>query len=155
MHQHPNPVGMRAEWRNNSDASAIALLNHQPSHLDDHCFRFRPVESAASAGPYNLALNIHPLHGRAGCPRSLQCFVIRRNPEPAPIKVPIRERNDVAVRPVMIAQVHDIFVAAQATGQIEQRVHRIGPRRATFRQSVSRQQQAILLRRYGADMLQL
>ena len=71
----------------------------------------------------------------------------------AAIKVPVGKGNDVAVRAVMVAQVDDVLVAAEAARKVEQRVDRIRPSRAALGQAVRRQQQAVLLRRHGADVL--
>ena len=55
----------------------------------------------------------------------------------------------------MVAQADDILVAAQAAGQVEERVHGIRPGRTSFREAVRSEQQAVLLRRERADVLQL
>jgi hypothetical protein len=128
-------------------------------NFSHHRFRFRPVERAASGRPYDFAFDVAPSHRGTGRfrfrPRTLQSSMIGGDAQGSAVEVAIGKRNDVAVRAVMVAQVDDVFVAAPAAGEIEQRVHRIGPGGVPFGESVRRQHQAILLWRYGADVLEL
>src|ERR1019366_2763594 len=120
MHKRPDPVGMGPEWSNDADGSVVSFFNDQLPHLRDDGLRLRHIESAACWRPHHFASHIHPSHRWPGRRRTLQLFMIRRNPKPAAIKMPVRKRDDVAVGAVMIAKVHDILVAAQAAGEVEQ-----------------------------------
>ena len=127
------------------------------------------LRTSATTASASVALRAPPPAGRITLPRTsthrtagpgfvcgrFKRFVIGGDAQAAAIEMLVGKRDDVAVRAVMIAQVDDVLVAAQAARQIEQRVHRVGPGGASLRQSVRRQNQPILLRRHRADVLEL
>ena len=123
MHQRADAVRLGAERSDHADGAVVVLLDNQSPQLCHDRLRLRGVERAAAGGPDDLAFHIQPAHSGTGSlvigGRTLQALVIRGNPKPSAIEVPVRKRNDVAVRAVMIAQGDDIFVAAQAAGEVE------------------------------------
>ena len=85
---------------------------------------------AARRRPHHFAAHVDPAHRRAVRVRAFQRFVIGGDAQAAAIEMAVGERDDVAMRAVVVAQVDDVFVAAETARQVEQRVHRVGPRGA-------------------------
>src|SRR5438105_14140485 len=136
MYQVTDAVDMGPEWSDHADRALESLIDDDAPHLGHYRLGFGRVESAAARGPYHFAFHVHPPHRRTphapGRLRALHSFMIGRTPQAPPVHVPVGKRDDIAMRPVMIPQVHDILVAAETPGQVKQRVHRIRPGRASL-----------------------
>src|SRR5260370_1070115 len=119
MHHRAYPVGLGAEWSHDADHALVSLFHDQLPQFPQDRFRFNDIESTASRRPHHLASNVHPTDRWSARLRTIECFMIRRDTQPSAVKVPVGERNNVAMRTVMVAQVHDVLVAAQAARQVE------------------------------------
>src|SRR5438105_15944854 len=116
MYQVTDAVDMGPEWSDHADRALESLIDDHAPHLGHYRLGFGRVESAAALGPYHFAFHVHPPHRRTphapGRLRALQSFMIGRNPQASAVKVPVGKREVIAIRPLMIPQLHEIPVAA-------------------------------------------
>src|SRR5262249_42267545 len=86
---------------------------------------------------------------------AIETVMIGGDPKAAAVEVSIGESNDVTVRAVVVAQAHDVLMAAKAAGEIKERVDRVSPGGLSFGEAVRGEQEPVLLGCKRADVFEL